>query len=82
MNDEIIKDQIKELIRDEIQGVINDYVDEQESVKDTSGIGFVETEDELKVNVSQKEIDKILKEYKKIKKNQRSTLFEIKKLDS
>ena len=44
--------------------------------------GFVETEDELKVNVSQKEIDKILKEYKKIKKNQRSTLFEIKKLDS
>ena len=82
MNDEIIKDQIKELIRDEIQGVINDYVDDQESVKDTSGIGFVETEDELKVNVSQKEIDKILKEYKKIKKNQRSNLFEIKKLDS
>ena len=82
MNDEIIKDQIKELIRDEIQGVINDYVDEQESVKDTSGIGFVETEDELKVNISQREIDKILKEYKKIKKNQRSTLFEIKKLDS
>ena len=82
MKDEIIKDQIKELIRDEIQGVINDYVDEQESVKDTSGIGFVETEDELKVNVSQKEINKILKEYKKIKKNQRSTLFEIKKLDS
>ena len=65
-----------------IQGVINDYVDDQESAKDTSGIGFVETEDELKVNVSQKEIDKILKEYKKIKKNQRSTLFEIKKLDS
>tara|TARA_B000000437_G_scaffold216967_1_gene193881 strand:- start:5 stop:253 length:249 start_codon:yes stop_codon:yes gene_type:complete len=82
MNDEIIKDQIKELIRDEIQGVINDYVDDQESVKDTSGIGFVETEDELKVNISQREIDKILKEYKKIKKNQRSTLFEIKKLDS
>ncbi len=82
MNDEIIKDQIKELILDEIQGVINDYVDDQESVKDTSGIGFVETEDELKVNISQREIDKILKEYKKIKKNQRSTLFEIKKLDS
>ena len=38
MNDEIIKDQIKELIRDEIQGVINDYVDDQESAKDTSGI--------------------------------------------
>ena len=82
MNDEILRDQVNELIRDEIQQNINEYVDYQESVKDTSGIGFVETEDELKVNISQREIDKILKEYKKIKKNQRSTLFEIKKLDS
>ena len=82
MKDDELREQINALIRTEIQDVINDYVDDQESVKDTSGIGFVETEDELKVNVSQKEIDKILKEYKKIKKNQRSNLFEIKKLDS
>ena len=31
---------------------------------------------------TEQQIDKIIKEYKKIKKSQRSTLFEIKKLDS
>lgn len=77
MNDEILRDQVNELIRDEIQQNINEYVDS----KKTTGLGFVE-EDELKVNVSQKEIDRIIKEYKKIKKSQRSNLFEIKKLDS
>ena len=77
MNDEILKDQINELIRDEIQQDINEYVDS----KETTGLGFVE-ENQLKVNVSQQEIDKIIKEYKKIKKSQRSNLFEIKKLDS
>ncbi len=76
MNDEILKDQVNELIRDEIQQNINEYVDS----KQTTGLGFVE-EDELKVNVSQKEIENIIKEYKKLKRNQRSNLFEIKKLD-
>jgi hypothetical protein len=80
MKDEILRDQINELIRDEIQGVINDYVDVQENTQ-KSGIGFFEKEDELKLRVSQKEIDKIIKDYKKIKKSQRSNLFEIKKLD-
>jgi len=77
MNDEILRDQVNELIRDEIQQNINEYVDS----KETTGLGFVE-EDELKVSISQKEIDRIIKEYKKIKKSQRSNLFEIKKLDS
>ena len=77
MNDEILRDQLNELIRDEIQQNINEYVDS----KETTGLGFVE-EDELKVSISQKEIDRIIKEYKKIKKSQRSNLFEIKKLDS
>ena len=81
MNDEDLKEQINSLIRDEIQEVINDYVDDQERTK-KSGLGFLENEDELKVSVSQQEINRIIKEYKKIKKNQRSTLFEIKKLDS
>ena len=41
MNDELLKAQINALIRDEIQGVINDYVDDKEqSVKET-GLGFV-----------------------------------------
>ena len=81
MNDEILRDQVNELIRDEIQQNINDYVDSKEETE-KGGLGFLENEDELKVNISQREIDKIIKEYKKIKKNQRSTLFEIKKLDS
>jgi|TARA_R100001480_G_scaffold83677_1_gene91845 hypothetical protein len=81
MNDEDLKEQINSLIRDEIQDVINDYVEgEDESKK--SGIGFVKTDEqkELKVNVSQNEIDKIIKEYKLIKKSQRSNLTQIKKL--
>ena len=35
---------------------------------------------ELRVKVSQEEIDKIIKEYKKIKKNEKSNMSEIKKL--
>ena len=68
MNDDDIKEQINALIRDEIQDTINDYVEAKEVVEE-SGLGFVEKEDEkeLKVSISQKEIDNILKEYKKIK---------------
>ena len=83
MNDELLKAQINALIRDEIQGVINDYVDDKEqSVKET-GLGFVKKEDEdneLKVNKSNDEVDKLIKEYKKIKKNEKSNMNEIKKL--
>ena len=81
MKDEILRDQVNELIRDEIQQNINEYVDSKQETE-KSGLGFLENEDELKVNISQREIDKIIKEYKKIKKSQRSNLFEIKKLDS
>ena len=83
MNDELLKAQINALIRDEIQGVINDYVDDKEqSVKET-GLGFVKKEDEdnqLKVNISKDEVDKLIKEYKKIKRQQKSNFGEIKKL--
>tara|TARA_B100000035_G_scaffold165258_1_gene140927 strand:- start:1128 stop:1406 length:279 start_codon:yes stop_codon:yes gene_type:complete len=81
MNDDDIKEQINALIRDEIQDTINDYVEAKEVVEE-SGLGFVEKEDEkeLKVSISQQEIDNILKEYKKIKKGQRSNLSHIKKL--
>ena len=75
MNEEDLRAQINSLIRDEIQENINDYVES----KETSGIGFVE-EDELKVNISQREIDKIIKDYKRIKKSQRSNLSHVKKL--
>jgi len=78
MNEEDLKEQINSLIRDEIQDVINDYVEDQTK----GGLGFVRTDEEkqLKVNVSQKEIDKIIKEYKRIKKGERSNLSHIKKL--
>ena len=64
---ENLRDQINELIRDEIQDVINDYVDAQDETQ-KAGLGFVGKEDEkeLKVNISQNEVDKLIKEYKKL----------------
>ena len=81
MSDELLKSQVNALIRDEIQEVINDYVDQKEEGK-KSGIGFVETEDEeLKVNIPENEVDKLIKEYKKIKKRQRkSNLHQVKQM--
>ena len=82
-SDDDLRIQIDALIRDEIQGVINDYVDDKEkSVKET-GLGFVKKEDEvneLKVNISNDEVDKLIKEYKKIKRNEKSNMNQIKKL--
>ena len=81
MNDDALRNQINELIRDEIQDVINDYVDTQEDSK-KSGLGFVSGEDEkhFKVNISNDEIDKLIKKYKKIKKREKSNLSQVKKL--
>ena len=81
MNEDILRDQINELIRGEIQEVINDYVDDKEESK-KSGLGFVEADEEkeLKVKVSQQEIDRIIKEYKKLKKGERSNISHIKTL--
>jgi len=81
MSDELLKAQINALIRDEIQDVINDYVDSEEQVK-TSGLGFVpkEEEKELKVNISNDEVNKLIKEYKKMKRSEKSNLSQIKKL--
>jgi len=86
MKDEELKEQINALIRGEIQEVINDYVEDKEaqvfSMEET-GLGFVEKEedDELKVNISNQEVEKLIKEYKKIKKGQKSNLGQIRKMD-
>ena len=82
MSDELFKEQINSLIRDEIQEIINDYVDLEEETK-KSGLGFVpnDNEKELKVNISNNEIDKLLKQYKKIKKYKKSSLYIIKTMD-
>ena len=79
--DDEIREQINALIRDEIQENINDYVDAQEETQ-KAGLGFVqkEEESELKVSISNREVDKLLKEYKKIKKHRKSNFGQIKKL--
>ena len=76
--------EIDAIIRDNIQEVINDYVDEKEESVKESGLGFVKKEGEdnqLKVNISKDEVDKLIQEYKKIKRQQKSNFSEIKKLD-
>ena len=80
MNDEDLRKQIESLIRDEIQETINDYVDSKEESKE-SGVGFVPTEEEknLKVRVLKKEIDNIIKNYKKQKKNLKGQICPISK---
>tara|TARA_B100001113_G_scaffold236452_1_gene194419 strand:+ start:198 stop:470 length:273 start_codon:yes stop_codon:yes gene_type:complete len=82
-NEDLLRDEINQLIRAEIQQGINDYVDEKEVVE-KAGLGFVgkEEEKELKVKVPVSEVDKIIKEYKKIKKRERkSNLSTVKLLD-
>ena len=80
--EEMLRDQINQIIRDEIQEGINDYVDELEVVE-KGGLGFVGKDDEkeLKVKVPISEVDKIIKEYKKIKKREKSNLNTVKLLD-
>ena len=81
MKDEELRAQINALIRDEIQEGINDYIDTKEE-SEKSGLVFVDNKDEeLKVNVSNAEVDKLIKEYKKIKKRQKSNLNQIRLLD-
>ena len=80
-DDELLRAQINELIRDEIQEGINDYIDSKEESEKT-GLGFVQSEDEqLKVNISNQEVDRLIKEYKKIKKRQKSNLNQVRLLD-
>ena len=81
MKDEELRAQINELIKGEIQEGINDYIDFKEESEKT-GLGFVQSEDEqLKVNVSNAEVDRLIKEYKKIKKRQKSNLNQVRLLD-
>ena len=81
MSDEI-RNQINDIIEGEIQNGINDYLEEKQEREKDQGMGFVTSEEakELKVKVSNDEIDKIIKQYKKIKKQQKSNLFQVKKM--
>ena len=80
MKDEDLKAQINDIIEGEIQNGINDYLESQEG-KEDSGVGFIEGEDKkLNVKVYQDEVDKLIKEYKQIKKYRKSNLGQVKKL--
>ena len=81
MSDEL-RNQINDIIEGEIQNGINDYLEEKQKKETDQGLGFVTSEEakELKVKVSNAEIDKIIKQYKKIKKKQKSNLFQVKKM--
>ena len=82
MKDDDLKDQISDIIEGEIQNGINDYLEAQES-KEDSGVGFVKGEDEAKelnVKVYKDQVDKLIKEYKQIKKFKKSNLGQVKKM--
>ena len=66
-----IKNQINDIIEGEIQNGINDYIEQE-------GRGF---DGKLNVKVDQNEVDKLIKQYKKIKKAAKSNLGQVRKLE-
>ena len=81
MSDQL-RNQINDIIEGEIQLGINDYLEEKQEKEKNQGMGFVTSEEakNLKVKISNAEIDKIMKQYKKIKKKEKSNLSQVKKL--
>ena len=71
MSDELRKE-INEIIEADIQIALNDYI-EKEGSQGEKG-------DKLNAKVSQAEVDKIIKEYKRIKKEEKSNLGQVKKM--
>ena len=82
MNDELIRNQINDIIEGEIQNGINDFLEEKQKKEADQGLGFVTSEEakQLKVKVFKDEVDKIMKQYKKIKKKEKSNISQVKKL--
>ena len=82
MNEEQLRNQINDIIEGELQNGINDFLEEKQKKEADQGLGFVTSEEakNLKVKISNAEIDKIMKEYKKIKKREKSNLSQVKKL--
>ena len=81
MTDELRK-QINDIIEGEIQNGINDFLEEKQKKETDQGLGFVTSEEakQLKVKVFKDEVDKIMKQYKKIKKKEKSNISQVKKL--
>ena len=70
MSDDL-KKEINEIIEADIQIALNDYIQSN---------GGGEKGDKLTAKVSQSEVDKIIKEYKRIKKEEKSNLGAVKKM--
>ena len=80
MKDKDLENQISDIIEGEIQNGINDYLEAQEG-KEDSGVGFVGDEaKELNVKVYKDAVDKLIKEYKQIKKFKKSNLGQVQKM--
>ena len=82
MNEEQLRDQINDIIEGELQLGINEFLEEQQRKESDQGLGFVTSEEakQLKVKVFKDEVDKIMKQYKKIKKKEKSNISQVKKL--
>ena len=83
MSDELIRNQINDIIEGEIQNGINDFLEEKQKKETDQGLGFVTPEEakQLKVKVFKDEVDKIMKQYKKLKKKEKSKYnLKVKKL--
>ena len=77
-----LRNQINDIIEGEIQLGINEFLEEKQKKETDQGLGFVTSEEakELKVKISNAEIDKIMKQYKKLKKKEKSNLSQVKRL--
>ena len=82
MNEEQLRNQINDIIEGELQNGINDFLVEKQKKEADQGLGFVTSEEakQLKVKVFKDEVDKIMKQYKKIKKKEKSNLSQVKRL--
>ena len=81
MSDEL-RNQINDIIEGDIQLGINVFLEENQRKESDLGLGFVTSEEakKLKVKVFKDEVDKIMKQYKKIKKKEKSNISQVKKL--
>jgi len=77
-----LRNQINDIIEGEIQLGINEFLEEKQKKENNQGLGFVTSEEakKLKVKVFKDEVDKIMKQYKKIKKKEKSNISQVKKL--
>ena len=82
MSDQL-RNQINDIIEGEIQLGINEFLEEKQKKEADQGLGFVtpeSSEKELKVKVFKDQVDQIMKQYKKIKKKEKSNLSQVKRL--